>query len=224
MATKKEIQSRPKSSPEVPVRIFGKKTQEKMMLPEYLQVTVSPYLLAQIIHTTDQRRRIRRAHTKQRAEVRGGGRKPWKQKHTGRARHGSIRSPIWVGGGTAFGPRSRKERILPTPKRSRRIALRGALSGHARQGTLEFIRFGESVPTKTREVFPYVAQVRGLLIVLDQAHKAAARALQNIPSVRVCFAAQVTTRDIVQARRVWIDQAALSVIEQRCRVKASPVT
>src|SRR5687767_13595733 len=100
-----------KKTPELIRRIFGEKKVTKVAAPAFLAVAASPLLLAQALHTSRKRTRIRRAHTKERAEVRGGGRKPWKQKGTGRSRHGSSRSPIWVGGGTTFGPRSRHERI-----------------------------------------------------------------------------------------------------------------
>src|SRR3989344_4420590 len=105
-----------KTTNQLPVVVMGEQKQGEAPLPDFLTGTVSPLLLAQVRHTQRKRSRVRRAHTKERAEVRGGGRKPWKQKGTGRARHASTRSPIWVGGGTTFGPRVRKERVLRIPQ------------------------------------------------------------------------------------------------------------
>ncbi|MEK7556953.1 MAG: 50S ribosomal protein L4, partial [Patescibacteria group bacterium] len=126
-------------------------TEVKMKTPEYLTKEVSPALLAQAVYTLHKRARVRTAHTKVRKEVRGGGRKPWKQKGTGRARHASIRSPIWVGGGVVFGPRVRKERVLELPSRMAKAALCGALAWHASAKTLGFVKVSGEI-AKTKEV------------------------------------------------------------------------
>lgn len=203
----------------VSVRVMGEKATTSMPLPEYMKVEVSPYLFAQVIHTIRRRTRIRRAHTKERAEVRGGGRKPWKQKHTGRSRHGSIRSPIWVGGGTTFGPRSRKERVLPVPMKMNRRALAGALAQHALAGTLEVVRLPKTLPTKTKEAAALVAGHKGLLVLLDPTHQALGRVLRNIPHIQSTSVKQATVTDIVSATRVWVDETGLAVLEKRCLLK-----
>ena len=189
-------------------------TKAAVSLPAYLKVEVSPHLIAQAVHTLSKRTRVRTAHTKTRKEVRGGGRKPWKQKGTGRARHASIRSPIWVGGGTVFGPRSRKERVVELPNRMARAALSGALAYHAQNKTLEFVKIaGEA--KKTKDVAAAISE-RGLLI-LNPEHMSLARAARNLPQLSVVAVHIVTVQDVLNASRVWIDEAALPALEKRCK-------
>ncbi|MBI4215723.1 MAG: 50S ribosomal protein L4, partial [Parcubacteria group bacterium] len=76
--------------------------------PKVFEATINPELIYQAVSAQSSNKRIVSAHTKTRGEVRGGGRKPWKQKHTGRARQGSVRSPLWIGGGIVFGPRNER--------------------------------------------------------------------------------------------------------------------
>ena len=121
------------------VQPFGSGQAGTVATPESWHLVASPILLAQSIVVQRSRQRIRRAHTKDRSEVRGGGRKPWRQKGTGRARHGSIRSPIWVGGGVTFGPRSRSEYTGSLPKAKKRRALSGAFAQQLGQGRLGLI-------------------------------------------------------------------------------------
>ena len=222
---KKQIKKE-QAVPELTIRMLGDSKSEKMTAPAYLTASPSPVLLAQIIHTLRRRTRIRRAHTKDRSEVRGGGRKPWKQKGTGRSRHGSIRSPIWRGGGIAFGPRSRHERIVPTPSGMAKKALAVALSNHLRQGTVEIVRLSSPLPTKTKEVQQQLTTTlkrkrfdrHGLLLLLAHEHAALQRPLRNLAGVTVQPVQQVTVADIVAAKQVWVDEAALGLLEKRCRI------
>lgn len=185
--------------------------------PAYLiKAEVSPRLVAQAIQTLLKRTRVRRAHTKTRKEVRGGGRKPWAQKHTGRARHASIRSPIWVGGGTVFGPRVRKTRIVEMPERMNRAALRGALALHAQGKTMEVVSVNVPAQLKTSVVAASLVG-RGLLLVLSAEKKAIIRAVRNLPNVHAVLVGQLTAREVIEANRVLIDEAALPALEKRCR-------
>lgn len=186
----------------------------KLAIPAFLKVEVSPALIAQAVHTLRKRTRIRRAHTKTRRDVRGGGRKPWKQKGTGRARHASIRSPIWVGGGTVFGPRARKERVVPLPKRMAKAALAGSLSAHAQAKTLEFVKV-EGKAARTREVASAL-QGSGIL-VLGNDNVFFERAVRNLPRVKAFHVSQVTVQDILEAKTVWVDETALAALEKRCK-------
>jgi len=206
---------------QLPVLELGNTKEQFMNVPEFLQVTVSPLLFAQAVHTQLKRMRVRRAHTKERAEVRGGGRKPWKQKGTGRSRHGSTRSPIWTGGGVAFGPRSRHERVVPMPQAMRRRALAGILSDHAKNNTLSVIRLGGTMPEKTKDVIAmFPAIPRQLLIIANASHVSAlTRATRNLPYVNVYSADRVTTPDALRAANIWIEESAMPVLEQRCTLK-----
>lgn len=204
-----------KTTAKLPRFVFGARDTSTVALPEYLNIEVSPLLLAQAVHTLNKRMRVRRAHTKERAEVRGGGRKPWKQKGTGRSRHGSIRSPLWVGGGTTFGPRARHERVLPMPVSMRRRALVGSLAEHVKSNTLKIVAFANDVPTKTSELLKQADVAAGLLIVLAASHLPLQRAARNVPGVRAIGIDRVTAEDILRARLVWFDEAALPTLASR---------
>ncbi len=200
------------------VREFGSDKTSQVAVPKYLLITVAPALLAQAVHTLQKRTRIRRAHTKDRSEVRGGGRKPWKQKGTGRSRHGSIRSPLWRGGGTTFGPRSRKSRVLPMPLAMRQRALAGIFSEHVKAGTLELLKVPKALPTKTKETAKALALPtsggRTLLVIADE-HASLAQSAGNIARLTVKRVSQVTVADVIAAGRVWVDQDSLATLEKR---------
>lgn len=200
------------------VREFGSEKTSTMAVPKYLSVVAAPALLAQAVHTLNKRMRIRRAHTKDRSEVRGGGRKPWKQKGTGRSRHGSIRSPLWRGGGTTFGPRSRKSRVLRMPTTMRQRALAGALSWHVSAGTLEVVKFPSELPTKTKEVvkaLPWPERGGVTLLVVAPEHAGLTKSAGNIAHARIKRASDVTIADLAAAGRVWVDEAGLAILEKR---------
>lgn len=140
--------------------------------------------------------------TKTRAEVAGGGAKPWRQKGTGRARHGSIRSPIWRGGGVAHGPEPR-DYSQRTPKKMKRLALRSALSTRAGEGAIRVVEsFAWSDP-KTKDAVALL-QAIGVdgkaLVVLNKTDAAAHRSFRNLPQVMVAEPGQVTAYDVVWAQ------------------------
>lgn len=177
--------------------------------------TASPLLLAQVVHTDEQRTRIRRAHTKERAEVRGGGRKPWRQKGTGRSRHGSSRSPLWVGGGTTFGPRSRHEYLLRLPTSMRRRALRAALGEAFRENRVGVLRMSaDEIPTKTRDFADKLPEdMRSLLIITTPERYAALhRVAANVPGVTILPVPAVTVTNLVSAQTLWLDEEALPTL------------
>lgn len=113
--------------------------------------SVSDKLLTQAVLVERNRERIKRAHTKSRDEKRGGGAKPWKQKGTGRARHGSRRSPLWVGGGVTFGPKANKSVNLFMPKDLKKRALTKALAMHIESGSMCVLQLDE-LPKKNKGI------------------------------------------------------------------------
>lgn len=195
---------------------FGTAKVTSRAVPSFIGDAPSLILLAEAVRAQSRRSRILRAHTKQRGEVRGGGAKPWRQKGTGRARHASRRSPIWKGGGTVFGPRTRHSAIKKLPHKARVQALRGALYLHVQLGSLDLVQFSKNDAPKTSNLREYIPRVAGLLIVVAAEHIAIGRALRNISHVRVVQGSEVTVRDLVHAQRVWLDEAALKHIERRC--------
>lgn len=138
--------------------------------------------------------------TKTRSEVRGGGRKPWRQKGTGRARHGSIRSPIWVGGGTVFGPAPRKyEKKMP--KKMRQAALRSALSVKADSGQLVVVdELAMDVP-KTKAMIQTLRALgidgQSALIVLPEKNRTVERSANNLPNVKTLLSGYINIRDLL---------------------------
>ena len=152
--------------------------------------------------------------TKTRAEVRGGGIKPWRQKGTGRARHGSRRSPIWTGGGVVHGPTPR-DYAQRTPKKMIAAALRGALSDRARDGQIFIV--SESVSgdaPSTKAAIASLTKVAGdlskVLVVIDRFEDVAWLSLRNVPTVHAIAVDQLNTYDVLVNDKVVFTSAALA--------------
>lgn len=153
--------------------------------------------------------------TKTRGEVRGGGRKPWRQKHTGRARHGSIRSPLWVGGGIVFGPRPR-DYSYELPKKLRRVALREAIEGKIRDNELILIDNIKLERPKTKEMVSILKRFGidgSVLIISPEKDENLILSSRNIPGVTVRPVADVNVYDIVSHDRIIILKEAMSRLE-----------
>jgi large subunit ribosomal protein L4 len=151
-----------------------------------------------------------------RGEVSGGGRKPWRQKGTGRARHGSIRSPIWRGGGVAFGPTPRKYNP-GLPAKVRRLALKVALSSKARQGQVVVLEELQLEQPKTAVLARLLRQVVGsetALVVIAEPDRNIGLAARNLPGVRVLVARNINVYDVVKHGRVLLTQQALARLEE----------
>jgi large subunit ribosomal protein L4 len=154
--------------------------------------------------------------TKTRGMVRGGGAKPWRQKGTGRARAGTIRSPIWTGGGTVFGP-SPRHYILKVNRKARRAALRSALSLHAERGSLFGVDAGAFDAPSTKHAAGLLADARGgaTLVVLTEDEAAAAKSFRNLPSVLVLAAENAGVADIVRPATLVASQSAIDALIAR---------
>jgi len=141
------------------------------------------------------------ASTKTRGQVRGGGKKPWRQKGLGRARQGSIRAPHFVGGGVAFGPhpRSYEQR---TPKKMKRLALRGALSARAREDSIKVVETIDWAAPKTKQakaLLEAVGAERKVLLVIGRNDRIPVRSFRNLRGVAIVEPGQVTTYDVLWA-------------------------
>jgi large subunit ribosomal protein L4 len=149
--------------------------------------------------------------TKTRAEVRGGGAKPWRQKGTGRARQGSIRSPQWRGGGVALGPKPRSYRQR-TPKKMVKLALRSALSDRAAEGKVVVVSRWDFDAPKTREarVALEALAVEGrVLVVLGPEEEVAAKSFRNLPGVHVLPVGELNAYDVLCSDWVVFTEATL---------------
>ncbi len=154
--------------------------------------------------------------TKTRGEVRGGGRKPWRQKHTGRARQGSIRAPQWVGGGTVFGPKPRSYR-KDMPRKMRRLALRSALSVKAAEGQIKVLDDLTLPEIRTKRMIQVLENLDlegSVLILLPEADETVELSARNLPEVKTLRANYLNVRDLLGYDTVLLPLASLQVIEQ----------
>lgn len=155
------------------------------------------------------------ASTKGRSEVRGGGRKPWKQKGTGRARHGSIRSPIWRGGGIAHGPKPRSF-DQKMPRKMRRLALRSALSVKAAQEQIVVLKALEMDRPRTKEMVSLLERLSvpsSALVLLPEKNETVERSAANLSDVTTLQASYLNVRDLLGHEHLVISQPALATIE-----------
>ena len=150
--------------------------------------------------------------TKTRGEVRGGGRKPYKQKGTGRARQGSTRAPQFAGGGTVHGPQPR-DYSQRTPKKMKAAALRGALSDRARASQIHVVEFSlEGPSTKTALTgLRSISDAKRFLVVLDRSESVAALSLRNVPEVHLLWADQLNTYDVLFSDDVVFSKPAYEI-------------
>jgi large subunit ribosomal protein L4 len=154
--------------------------------------------------------------TKTRANVRGGGRKPWRQKGTGRARQGSIRAPQWVGGGVVFGPHPRKY-TQAMPKQMRRLAIRSVLSAKLRDERVSVIDGLTGIEPKTKTMKALIEKLpesRSILIVVDEKSDVIDRAAGNLPNVHSIVADVVNVRDVLKYERLVVTPEAIAKIEE----------
>ena len=154
------------------------------------------------------------AKTKTRAEVRGGGKKPWRQKGTGRARAGSSRSPIWVGGGTVFGPIGNQNFKLKMNKKSHALALKSALSIKANEKNIVLVE--NLTSTKSKEVVKTLEALKvdsKALVVLAEENEEFTRAARNVSFVKVVLANNVSVYDLINATKLVMTVDAAKAVE-----------
>ena len=153
--------------------------------------------------------------TKTRARVRGGGAKPWRQKGTGRARQGSIRSPQWKGGGVVWGPHPRAY-TQAMPRKMRRLAIRSALSAKLRDGRLTVVEGLDAIAPKTKvmkDVLSVLPEARSVLVVMPARMESLVRAAGNIPGVETIQAPYLNVRDVLKYERLLVSREALATID-----------
>ena len=174
------------------------------------------HLLHQMVVMQLANRRAGSAATKTKGFVRGGGKKPWKQKGTGRARSGSIRSPIWVGGGTVFGPTPR-DYSYRMPRTARREALLSALSLKNRDGKLIVVDKLELEAAKTKIMVKALAELKvsSALIVIPQPDTTIERSARNLPKVKVLRVEGLNVYDLLRYDHLILTEGALKLLEER---------
>jgi len=190
---------------------------DAVQLPEELfDGVVHEAALHQTIKAYLANQRQGNASTKTRGEIRGGGKKIWRQKGTGRARQGSIRAPHWRGGGVVFGPTPRSYR-QDVPRKVRSLARRSAFNQRALNGEITVLEAFKLDAPKTKQVVSLlskmgVADAKSVLVLTDGAKETVFRSARNLPNVEVLPFAQASAYDVLKARQVVIEQAALSSV------------
>ncbi len=189
----------------------GKSTGNEALPEELFGGEVNVPLMHQVVTAQLAEARSGTASTKTRSEVRGGGQKPWRQKGTGRARHGSTRSPIWVGGGTVFGPKPR-DYSVKVNKKMRAAALRSALADKANEGRIFVIDGFTDTKTKAAAAALKGAEIEGrVLVVLDPDDEASVtvdRAFRNLSNAAFTLYRSLGTYDVVVADAVVFSRSA----------------
>jgi large subunit ribosomal protein L4 len=215
----------------------GKATGDIMLPETVFGVAWNADLVHEVVVGMQANARTSTAHTKDRSEVRGGGKKPWRQKGTGRARHGSRRSPIWTGGGVTFGPRNEKDYSVKLNKKVRAKALAAVLSKKVADNEIVFVDSLSFDAPKTKDakaIFTAVATGSGYegmaskrnnaaLVVLPARNEAAEKSFRNFGNVEVAQAKDINPVDLLTYKYVVVvdPQASLEILEKRVATSKS---
>ncbi|PJC36576.1 50S ribosomal protein L4 [Candidatus Peregrinibacteria bacterium CG_4_9_14_0_2_um_filter_53_11] len=195
----------------------GSKAEDITVSDKVFGVEVNEGLMHRILMLQLSNGRIAISHTKTKGEVRGGGKKPYKQKHTGRARQGSTRNPHFVGGGVAFGPRSTRNYTVSASKKERRLALFSALSAKAAQNRIAALESFDADEMKTKvfaEMLKKLPFERKVLFILPQKSEGIMRTSRNIPHVKTLLVNYLNLDDLLKYDDVVFLKEALPKLEE----------
>lgn len=178
-------------------------------------VPVKPHVMHEVVLYQLAKRRAGTAKTKGRSEISGGGRKPWRQKGTGRARAGTSRSPIWRGGGTIHGPQPRDYQMR-VPKKVRRLALKMALSQKLLDQNLTVLDDLRMERIKTKDFLSMLDrfEISQALVVLSQQDEMVERSARNIPHVKVLKSEGLNVYDLLRYRSLLMTREAVARLEE----------
>ncbi len=193
----------------------GKKIGEQELDAAVFGVKVNVPLMHQVVTAGMAAQRAGTHSTKTRAEVSGGGKKPWRQKGTGRSRHGSSRSPIWVGGGIAHGPKP-KDYDKKVPKKMKRLALLSALTDRAREGRITIVDALSFDEPNTKEALALLDRLKAdglVLLVLATPDVAIEKSFRNLSQVRIAYAGNLGTHEILYADWVVFTKDAIAAVK-----------
>ena len=192
---------------DLPVKIFG--------------VKWNPDLVHQVLTIQLANRRTPAAHAKGRGEVRGGGKKPWRQKGTGRARHGSIRSPLWKGGGVTFGPTKERKFAKKINKRMKRLAIFSVLSKKLADNAIKIVDVLDN-ETKTKTISVFLKKMSSnsdkarlsMLLISASANKNIHRAISNIKNIDAISSYSLNIYDLLKYKNIILEKRAIEEIEK----------
>jgi len=196
----------------------GAVVSEIELNPSIFEIPIKPWVVQEAVVSQQSTSRVHHAHTKDRGEVRGGGRKPWRQKGTGRARQGSIRSPLWRGGGVTFGPS--KERTF-TKKINQKVKEQALCMGLSQKASdhsliiLENLSF-EEIKTKTMAEILKTLKLTGkkIMIALEKNNPMVIKSARNIPDVILTASNSLNIIDILNTHVIVTTVDGLAVIEK----------
>lgn len=232
---KTTVKSRKETAPkELEAKVYNMEGKEvgKIALPENVfNVPFNADLIHQVVLSQMANARVNVAHTKGRGEVRGGGRKPWRQKGTGRARHGSIRSPIWEGGGVTFGPTKERSFKKKVNRKARQKALYSALSRKLKDGELlliDDIHFEKPAAKEARKTLFNFSAIGGFETILSKKKNAAVillsskdmpteKSFSNFGNIRVAEWRNLNPLDVLLSKYVVVShpKEAISFLEKK---------
>lgn len=201
----------------------GTEKEELELKDEVFNVAVNKDTIHQVTIGMLSNKRGVYAHTKTRGDVRGGGKKPWKQKGTGRARHGSSRSPIWVGGGITFGPRKDRNFNLKINKKTKQKAMAMVLSDKLANDEIVVIEnFGIKEP-KTKQIMSSIKNLftklkrefKGKVIIASEVDKNIKLGVRNVPNVAYIAGKDLNILDAMAAKNIIIEKKIILELEKR---------
>lgn len=194
----------------------GEAVGEEVLPANLFEVPVKANVVHEVLRGLMNNRRQPLAHTKTRGEVRGGGKKPWRQKGTGRARHGSTRSPIWIGGGVTFGPRSTRNFSVKINRKMKRAALGMALTDKAESGMVILLDEIRGLAGKTKQLAD-LAKILPLgkktLFIIPEKNELVMRACRNLPSLRVVTVNAFSMEDVLRHKSLFLPVATLPALQ-----------
>lgn len=196
----------------------GEVVKEQELTAEFFSVPAKLAVIHQVVeaHLANQRQVL--AHTKSRGEVRGGGRKPWRQKGTGRARQGSIRSPLWKGGSVIFGPTKEKNFAKDVNKKMKKLALKMVLSDKVANQRLILVEDLSLPEAKTKKLVEVLGKLplagKKILIALDKKNEAVVRAAKNLPQTETLPVNSLNVYDLLKFEYLLLPEKAVKKITE----------
>jgi len=199
-------------------KIDGTPSGEKVTLdPEIFEIEPNDHAIYQAVRSIQANQRQGTHKVKPRNEVRGGGKKPYSQKKTGRARAGTIRSPLWKGGGSIFGPVPH-DYVVKLPKKVRRLARISALSYKAKDGAIKVIEDFQFTEIKTKKMASvlkaFQLEKQKTLLLTKNTDSNVVKSGRNIPTLQICEAVKASTFDILNNKVLLIQKSALDALQK----------
>lgn len=198
------------------LNMTGEQVGQMELKDEIFGIEPNEAVVHQVVKAQLANKRQGTQSAKTRSEVRGGGKKPWRQKGTGRARHGSIRSPLWTKGGVTFAPKPRDYR-QSIPKKVKRLALKSVLSSKVlEKGIIVLDQFVLDTP-KTKEMVSILNNINAgdkALIVLDNRNESVEKSARNIPNVQTTLVNSLNVYDVLKYDKLILTKDAVSLVEE----------